>query len=63
MTHFVVARFQHETNTFAATPTPPIHDRSDMLLRASRYLLPEHSSAPRRIRRWRRKADQNPMTP
>jgi len=23
MTHFVVARFQHETNTFAATPTPP----------------------------------------
>ena len=47
----------------AAPPAPPIHDRSDMLLRASRYLLPEHSSAPRRIRRWRRKADQNPMTP
>jgi microcystin degradation protein MlrC len=23
MTHFVIARFQHETNTFAATPTPP----------------------------------------
>jgi len=23
MTHFVIARFLHETNTFAATPTPP----------------------------------------
>ncbi|HTV96266.1 MAG TPA: M81 family metallopeptidase [Steroidobacteraceae bacterium] len=23
MTHFVIARFQHETNTFAATATPP----------------------------------------
>jgi hypothetical protein len=47
----------------AADPAPPAHDRSDMLLRASRYLLPQHSPAPGRIRRWRRKADQNPMTP
>ncbi|HEX3925077.1 MAG TPA: glycosyltransferase 87 family protein [Streptosporangiaceae bacterium] len=47
----------------AVDQVPPAHDRSDMLLRASRYLLPQHSPAPHRIRRWRRKADQNPMTP
>jgi microcystin degradation protein MlrC len=23
VTHFVIARFQHETNTFSASPTPP----------------------------------------
>jgi hypothetical protein len=46
----------------SATSAPPGPSRSEMLRRSWRYVLPERS-APGRIRRFRRKADQNPMTP
>jgi hypothetical protein len=45
-----------------AASAPPGRSRGEMLRRSLHYVLPE-GSAPGRIRRFRRKAGQNPMTP